>query len=204
MIEVFADLTCPFTYVGLTRILAYRDALDRDDPIRVKAWPLELVNGEPLAPALLASEISELRRTVAPDLFGGFDPAHLPRSTLAPLALVARAYRHDVRAGERVSMGLRKKLFEDGLDISAPDLLTAVGAQYGVPEGPLDTALVAAEWHEGQRLGVEGSPHFFVDGTGFFCPSLRISHEGEHLRVRPDENGFAAFVDAAFPEPAVQ
>jgi hypothetical protein len=33
---------------------------------------------------------------------------------------------------------------------------------------------------------------------------LRISHEGEHLRVRLDENGFAAFVDAAFPEPAVQ
>ena len=47
-IEVFADITCPFTHVGLKQVV--RHVAEMDDPadIVVRAWPLEWVNGAPL------------------------------------------------------------------------------------------------------------------------------------------------------------
>ena len=46
-VEIFADVTCPFTHVGL-RLVA--DRLTQLGAVcRVRAWPLEWVNGEPLA-----------------------------------------------------------------------------------------------------------------------------------------------------------
>jgi hypothetical protein len=51
IIEVFADAGCPFTHVGLRRLVEHRDHAGRDDVVlRVRAWPLELVNGHPLDP----------------------------------------------------------------------------------------------------------------------------------------------------------
>ena len=45
-IEVFADVLCPFTHVGLRAVAEQRARAGRDDVvIRVRAWPLELVNG---------------------------------------------------------------------------------------------------------------------------------------------------------------
>jgi hypothetical protein len=46
VVEVFADVSCPFAHVGLRRLVEQRDKLARDDIVlRVRAWPLELVNG---------------------------------------------------------------------------------------------------------------------------------------------------------------
>ena len=79
VLEVFADIGCPFAYVGLRRLVARRDELGRDDVVlRVHAWPLELVNGVPLDRSFIAEEVEVLRDTVPPDLFAGFDPAALP------------------------------------------------------------------------------------------------------------------------------
>ena len=54
MIEVFADVVCPFTHVGLRRLVDRRDELGASAVLRVRAWPLELINGEPLAADLVA------------------------------------------------------------------------------------------------------------------------------------------------------
>jgi hypothetical protein len=44
-----------------------------------------------------------------------------------------------------------------------------------------------------------GSPHFFVSGEGFFCPSLNITHDdGGNLRIRVDEAGLEAFLGRCF------
>ncbi len=40
-----------------------------------------------------------------------------------------------------------------------------------------DRAAVLADWHEGQRRGVLGSPHFFCGDTDVFCPSLDITKD---------------------------
>jgi predicted DsbA family dithiol-disulfide isomerase len=131
-IEVFADILCPFTHVGLRNLVARRDELDRPVAIVVRAWPLELVNGEPLDASLLAEEVAELRAQVAPTLFLGFDATQFPTTSLPALAIANAAYRRDPRLGEQVSLALRDALFEVGLDVSNPDVLDDISARYGV------------------------------------------------------------------------
>ena len=54
-VEVFADVLCPFTHVGLPRFVDRRRALGRADvTLQVRAWPLEIVNGQPLDPPFIA------------------------------------------------------------------------------------------------------------------------------------------------------
>ena len=76
LIETFADVCCPFTHVGLRRLSDRRDHSGRTDvALWVRAWPLEIVNGDPLDPVMIAEEVDALRASVAPDLFASFDPS---------------------------------------------------------------------------------------------------------------------------------
>ena len=43
-----------------------------DPRLRIRAWPLELINGKPLDPDHIEAEIVALRGSVRPDLFAGF------------------------------------------------------------------------------------------------------------------------------------
>ena len=59
-----------------------------------------------------------------------------------------------------------------------------------------DRAAVLDDWHEGQRRGVLGSPHFFCGKTDVFCPSLDITKDpAEGLSVARDISGLTAFLD---------
>jgi predicted DsbA family dithiol-disulfide isomerase len=205
MIEAFADVVCPFTHVGLRRIAAERDARGRSDMALVcRAWPLELVNGAPLDPDLVAAEITALRASVAPDLFAGFDPARFPRTSIPALSLADAAYRAGTATGERLSLALRSALFEEGRDLEDPEVLdrlaTGVGLGPEVVTGAFADggAAVRADWREGSERGVLGSPHFFVDGAGMFCPTLRIAHDDRGFTVELDEAGYEDFVARCF------
>lgn len=187
VIEVYADIWCPFTHVGLRSVVRRREQLGRDDVIvRVLSWPLELVNGTPLDPMITADHVDDLRAQVAPDLFAGFDPEHFPRTTLPALAVAAAANRQDGRIGEAVSLALREALFERGLDVSQSDVLADVASAHGIASIDVeDDEAVQREWHEGESRGVKGSPHFFYGDINVFCPSLDISTDEEgHLRLR--------------------
>jgi len=96
LIEVFADVVCPFTHVGLRRLFALRQQMHRGDvAIRVRAWPLELVNGERVPRELLVEEVTDLRHTVAPDLFTAFNPDLFPMTSLPALAVDPMHVRQD-------------------------------------------------------------------------------------------------------------
>jgi hypothetical protein len=155
----------------------------------VRAWPLELVNGEPLAPGATATHIAELRRDVAPELFAGFDLGVMPSSTLRALALVEAVNDLDPSTGERLSFELRENLFEKGQRIDDV-MLTTLANRSGVPERVMeDIRPVEARLAQGRERGVKGSPHFFIGGSGLFCPYLDIEHDasgGLHLQERPD------------------
>ena len=198
--EVFADVWCPFTHVGLHRLVEQRARLGRADvAVWVRGWPLELVNGEPLGAELVAEEIDALREVVAPDLFRGFNPDRFPSTTLPALALAASAYRRGTRIGEQVSLTLRTALFEDGRDLADPAELEGIARSFGLDHpGSGAERTVRDDWHEGRGRGVLGSPHFFVGGQSFFCPSLTIGHVGDSLRVTPDREGWAAFMASVF------
>jgi 2-hydroxychromene-2-carboxylate isomerase len=205
-IEVYADVACPFTHVGLRRLVAERAARGRHDLVLdVRAWPLELVNGEPLDPALVAEEVEALRVSVAPALFGGFDPARFPPTSLPALALAAVAAEAGPACGEAVSLMLRTALFEDGVDVADPGVLAGLGAAAGLGADRLDTGALARaqdtvrdQWQEGVARGVIGSPHFFVGDEDMFCPTLRITHDARGFSVELDRAGFDAFLERCF------
>ncbi len=139
-----------------------------------------------------------MREQVAPDLFTGFDPTQFPETSLPAMALAAAAYRHSDWLGERVSLALRHALFEEGLNISDADVLADIADAHHLTPAD-DTAAPFADWHEGQRRGVQGSPHFFIGDESFFCPTLEITRVGEHLHITSDPTRFEAFLARALP-----
>ncbi len=204
VIEVFADIWCPFAHVGLRAIDEQRARAGRRDvAILVRAWPLELVNGVPLDPRVTREHAEDLRDQVAPDLFSHLDVDRFPTSTLEALALANRAYRTDLQVGERVSFALRDALFEVGGDISDLATLEHLAHDLGVvmPDAT-DRAAVLADWDEGRRRGVRGSPHFFCGDSDVFCPSLDISKDPvEGLSVVRDVSRLTEFVERCLVRP---
>jgi hypothetical protein len=200
-LEVFADVWCPFAHVGLRLARQRRDDLGvTDEPMWVRAWPLELVNGRPQDPSTVAHHVADLRAQIDSGLFSAFDPATFPTSTLPALSLAAQAYREHPSIGEAASFALRDALFEEGRDPSQPDVLTDVADRVGMRNPPSgDDRLVLEEWQEGRRRGVEGSPHFFCGGMDSFCPSLDIARdEIGHARLRLNRARLDRFLDACF------
>jgi predicted DsbA family dithiol-disulfide isomerase len=200
LLEVFADVSCPFAYAGLSRFDAYRSQLGRTEPVlRVRAWPLELVNGRALDGPSLVPKIAALRADVAPDRFTGFDAERFPSTTLPAMAAEAAAYRHGAQIGERFSFAVRRALFEDGLDVSDASVLQGLLGPLGIAEPTDDDRrAVRDDYADGQRRGVAGSPHFFTADGSFFCPSLDIEHDEAGYEVSFDAAGFQAFVTSAF------
>lgn len=200
-IEVFADIVCPFAYVGLRRWVERRQELGRDDVrLRVRAWPLEVVNGSPMDPVATAHKVAELQRQVAPKLFAHFDPDNFPVTTLPALALTNAAYRKDIITGESVALRLRTLLFDEGRNISQRDVLDGVARQFELPTVTgADTEAVLADHREGVERGVVGSPFFFLPGReGAFCPSLDISRRGDRLDIEFDRARFDELTEACF------
>jgi predicted DsbA family dithiol-disulfide isomerase len=203
-IEVFAELACPFTHLALRRIVQRRRDDGLSEPhLRIRPWPLELVNGKPMDPQHVGKEVDALRAQVSPDLFTGFDEASFPTTSMPGFRLVEAAYAAGEVTGERVSLELRTALFEEGRDISDPEVLGIIASAHGVevPGEDLD-AQVERTFAEGKRRGVEGSPHFFVDDHSAFCPLLDIQKDDSgdfHLAL--DEGAVNDLLDDWFATP---
>ena len=88
-VEVFADITCPFTHVGLGRVVR---GLDPSTAVIVRAWPLEWVNGAPVDARAVHAKIEALRSQLGLNAFRGFSPDCWPRSShSAPIAMTLSA-----------------------------------------------------------------------------------------------------------------
>ncbi len=193
LVEVFADLTCPFTHVGLREIVR---ELDSSTDIVVRAWPLEWVNGAPLDASSVQVKIDALRTQLDLDAFRGFAPEQWPRTTVPALNLVAAAYAEGSEVGLEVSLALRDALFERGRDISNPAVLAELAAERDLPAPATSPSQqVSDDYREGLRRNVTGSPDFWLGGEEFFCPSLDLDHDpmGD-LTASFDTSGLARFI----------
>jgi predicted DsbA family dithiol-disulfide isomerase len=196
LLEVFADLWCPFAHLGLRAAKATCHEVGRDDVVLwVRAWPLELVNGEPMDPKRAATNAAALRDQVAPDRFAHVATESFPASTLPGLALAHAAYQVSPEVGEQMSFALRDALFEEGRDVSDPAVLTELAERLGVPApSDEDRAGVLEDYAEGQARGVVGSPHFFCGSSDHFCPSLEITQTEDGRRIRLQAAELAEFL----------
>lgn len=194
-IEVFADITCPFTHVGLKRVIEHVAAMDRPASVWVRSWPLEWVNGVGLDAGAVAEKATALTRELGVDDFDGFDAEQWPSSTLPALELAAAAYEVDKAVGLQVSLELRRAQFERGQNVGDPAVLEAIGAAHGgLRISDRSRAAVQNDYDEGKRRGVAGSPHFWVDDDDFFCPALNLGHDDAgHLTAHFDPVGLANF-----------
>ena len=202
-VEVFADVLCPFTHVGLHTLIDRRADRGQSEPrLRIRSWPLELINGNPLDAHHVGAEIKGLRASVRPDLFAGFSTDTFPSTSMAAFALTAAADRTGDRVlVEDVGMALRDAVFEQGLDIGQPEVVAPIADRFGLkPLAAEETsAAVRADWDEGRQRGVVGSPHFFTgDGAGWFCPGLDISRDDAGNFLIAWKQGSEAFVQSVF------
>ncbi len=194
-IEVFADITCPFTHVGLKQVV--RHVAEMNDPVAVvvRAWPLEWVNGTPLDVDAVVVKAKALSQQLGVDDFSGLRADRWPKTTIPALNLAASAYERDAATGLAVSMELRSALFEQGVDVGDPVALELIATAHGLPvPGREASQSVQRDYDAGRARPVQGSPHFFVGGDGFFCPALDLGHDtAGHLTARFDSEMLAEF-----------
>ena len=188
VVEVFADVSCPFAHVGLRVSSNTGRWCRRDDLVlRVRAWPLELVNGSPLDPAIdrdtcrrssasRSHPISSAASTLDAFPESSLDALGTGGGRLSKPAIASEngsawrcAMPSSKRAATSVTRGTPSDRGRTGHRGSRPGC--------GRP--------VIADWEEGKRRGVRGSPEFFVKGRGYFCPTLDITRVGGQLAHRP-------------------
>ena len=200
-VEVFADICCPFTHVGLRLLTAHLGDGRSDVDLVVRAWPLEWVNGVPLEAEATAAKIVALRQHVAPDLFTGFRVDRWPDTSIPALNLSAAGYDRDGGTGLQVSLALRDALFEQGEDVGDASVLADIARRFDLPVPTAQpTPQVIADYEAGQERDVTGSPHFWIDGEDFFCPSLDIGRdEAGQLTAEFDQAGLARILSALPP-----
>jgi predicted DsbA family dithiol-disulfide isomerase len=194
-LEVFAEITCPFAYVGLQHIVEHVEAGDHPTDIVVRAWPLEWVNGAGLAVDGVIEKSAALCEQLDIDAFAGLDADQWPTTTVPAHRLTIAAYDVDAPTGLAVSLAIRHALFEEGRDISDPDVLDAIASAHGLSvDDAADEAAVRAEYDLGVERGVKGSPHFWLGDDGFFCPALDLGRDDDnHLIARFDPEALTAF-----------
>jgi predicted DsbA family dithiol-disulfide isomerase len=197
-IEVFADVTCPFTHVGLKQVVRHVAEMREPVDVVVRAWPLEWVNGAPLAVDPVIVKAQALSEQLGVDDFSGLRADRWPDTTLPALELAAAAYARDAATGLAVSMELRSALFEHGIDVADPDALAMIAAAHHLDVAEANREAlqdaVHRDYEDGQRRGVRGSPHFFVGDDSFFCPALDLGHDADgHLTARFDSAMLADF-----------
>lgn len=201
-VEVFADMTCPFAHVGLKAVA--RHVAEQTSPVsvRVRAWPLEWVNGSPLDADAVAVKAAALTLQLGVDDFAHFTVEAWPISTIPALNLAGMAYGVDDATGFAVSLALRAALFEQGRNIAERTVLADVAAAHGLPTGVLASALdvfeasesVRSDYALGLARGVKGSPHFWVERDDFFCPALDLGHDAAgQLTARFDQAALEDF-----------
>ncbi|MDP9068171.1 MAG: DsbA family protein [Actinomycetota bacterium] len=193
-IVVFSDIGCPWAHLAVYRLHAVRRDVGLEEAVRfdLRAFPLEIINGQPTPKATLDAEIP---------VAGALDPEagwemwqepeyRYPVTTLPALEAVEAAKEQGLRASEQLDRSLRVAFFGQSRTISMRHVIGETASE--CPDVDVDALLDALDhgrarpalveqWRLSQTDEVEGSPHLFLpDGTDVHNPGVDIHWEGEH------------------------
>ncbi|HTE68384.1 MAG TPA: DsbA family protein [Actinomycetes bacterium] len=207
MLTVFSDLHCPWAYVFSIRLRRARAGVGQP-PVAWRCWPLELVNERGTPWDSLSQEIPVLTQ-LEPDHFAPPRRETWP-STLLPAmeALKVAGELGGPQAADRFDEVARRAFFLDRRDLSIRPTLLDLAAGAGLDREAFQVAFdggghrrgVIADWQEGRRRGVEGSPHAFLpDGSAVFNPGIgKIDwFHGIPVPREVDEGAIASLLDRA-------
>jgi predicted DsbA family dithiol-disulfide isomerase len=180
MLTVFSDLHCAWAYVFSIRLRRARDEVGRP-PVAWRCWPLELVNRRGTPWDTVSQEIPVLTQ-LEPDHFASPRRSTWPSTMLPAMeALKVAGELGGPEAADRFDEAARRAFFLERRDLSIRPTLVDLAAEAGLDRAAFEDAFdggghrrsVVADWQEGRRRGVEGSPHAFLpDGTGVFNPGI--------------------------------
>lgn len=175
-IEIYADVVCPWCWIGERRL--FKALAGREDvSVRWRAFQLDPTSasaGLPLVEWLgsryggeanahrMFDRVTQVAR--GEDLTLNFDKA-IAANTFDAHRLIWKAGETGVQ--REMVEALHKAHFTDGLDIGAPEVLSAVAFELGVPDvAATDEGVseVRAELELGRELGVTGVPMFVFNG----------------------------------------
>ena len=207
MLTVFSDLHCPWAYVFSIRLRRARAGVGQP-PVAWRCWPLELVNERGTPWDSLSQEIPVLTQ-LEPDHFAPPRRETWP-STLLPAmeALKVAGELGGPQAADRFDEVARRAFFLDRRDLSIRPTLLDLAAGAGLDREAFQVAFdggghrrgVIADWQEGRRRGVEGSPHAFLpDGSAVFNPGIGKIDWSHGIPVprEVDEGAIASLLDRA-------
>lgn len=192
-VQVWSDLLCPFTYVGLLRLRRARERLGLDGVVRLehRTFPLELFNGphprrgtdtEAVGLGQIEPEAEFRVWTAADDLY--------PHTVLLAAESVHAANAQSLEAGEALDLALRRAFWTRSRSISHRQVILEEAG--GLPDGLLDVTVLAAALDDGRHRGdvmrdfavartdaVAGSPTFRLgDGSAVSNPGIQAHWDG--------------------------
>jgi predicted DsbA family dithiol-disulfide isomerase len=207
VLTVFSDLHCPWAYVFSIRLRRARTGLGQP-PVAWRCWPLELVNERGTHWDTVSQEVPVLAQ-LEPDHFAPPRRETWP-STLLPAmeALKVAGELGGPQAADRFDEAARRAFFLDRRDLSIRPALVDLAVESGLDRDDFLDAFdggghrrsVIADWQEGRRRGVEGSPHAFLPGgSAVFNPGIgKIDWvRGIPVPREVDEGAIAKLLDQA-------
>ena len=189
LVDIVADVVCPWCYVGVKSFLLSRDALKVDFDVTPRFRPYQLNPGLPVAgvdrhefyrakfpdASALAAAREAIRENARSSGFD-FDPAAqdiLPNTVKAHQII---RLAHFTGVQERAVLAIYRAFWDELLDIGDDATLIEIARQAGIDDGLAaaalasgeDAAMIEAETDSFRQAGVSGVPTFIVnERTGF-------------------------------------
>jgi predicted DsbA family dithiol-disulfide isomerase len=203
-VEVFSDVICPWCYIGKRRLKRALALLDDRYEVQVLWRPFQLNAGMPPEGidrrTYRTAKFGSWQRSLEPDarvaavgaevgIAFAFDRITRTPNTFAAHRLIGYAQGRGKQ--DAVAETLFRAYFTDGRDIGERRVLCDLAADAGLGRVEVETFLAGDEGvaelqleeERGHRLGIDGVPHFLIDGRVV----LSGAHEPEIILGAIDE-----------------
>jgi predicted DsbA family dithiol-disulfide isomerase len=216
-IEVYSDLICPWCYIGLRRMQAGLELLDKEIIPKIVWRPFQLNPDMPVEgmnrkiyrsrkfgswerSQAMDAQVAETGKTLG--LQFNYDKILMTPNTFAGHRLLWWAQQQEHQ--DVLAEALFRAYFSEGRDVGRHDVLAKVAGSVGLPE---DEALaflrsdaghkeVEQEALKGLKLGLEGVPFFVINGVPAISGAQMPETFLEIFRAVSGESGSQCGIDS--------